>query len=151
MFRVTWAISGCTFGSGFQRFCRHHLQLMGDESKDVADFHLEIDQLNPVEEAIRAKLDPLGECRLKILRIKVRDRVDERKSLTLHAGFALVDGNQLRYMRIQDHLRQMGLGTLLIKQCGVTEFKPAHEDKNRMDWDVDRFSKWARRRGVLPA
>jgi hypothetical protein len=151
MLRVTWAICGCTFSSGFQRFCRHHLQMMDDESKAVASFQVDIDQLNPVEAAIRAKVDPSGEYELKILRINVSDRLDEHRLLTLHAGFALVQGTQLRYMRIQDHLRQMGFGTLLIRKCGVTDYKLVSPDPKRADWNEERFGRWARRRGVLPA
>ncbi len=148
MFRATWAICGCTYSSSFQRFCRQHLHLMGDESKVVADFQPEVDRLNPVEEAIRAAIDPSGSCKLKILRIQVRDRLDAHKSLTLHAGFALIEGEELRYLRIQDHLRHMGLGTLLIRECGTARFELAPPDPARNDWNAERFSEWARRRGL---
>ena len=149
MFRVTWAISGCTYGSGFQRFCLHHLGLKGGFKKEVVTIRANSDQLNPVEEQILKTLDPTQSGELKILRIVVSDRLDPLQSISLHAGFALIKGENLRYMRIQDHLRQTGLGTYLLKHCGARGLELPSESPDAMDWEQKRFRNWANRRGVV--
>ena len=150
MFRLTFAVAGCTFSSGFQRFCQKHLGL--DQTIEAEIYDAKFDKLNPVEEGIRREIAKKGTYETKVLRITVKDRLDPvNNQRTLHAGFALVDGTQLRYMRIQDHLRDMGFGTLFLRRCKVSGFvaPPAKDDPS--DWDLPRFANWAKRRGVNPA
>ena len=152
MFRVTWAISGCTYGSAFQRFCRVNLGLSHDRDfvRKVSSFPLGTDRLNPVESQILKALAPIESDELKILEIEVKDRLNPARILTLPVGFALIRDGKLRYMRIQDHLRQTGLGTHLLKESSVTGLElPEKPIDKTDDWDAEKFKKWARRRGIV--
>ena len=148
MFRVTWAICGCTFGSSFQRFCRDQLGLKQDISKSVVAARRDTGRLNHVEKRILERVDPKKEGTLKILLVTVKDRLDPNQSLALHAGFVLIKDNKIRYLRIQDHLRKMGLGTFLLKQCGPAAFELPSSQDDPADWTAQRFKYWAKRRGL---
>ena len=100
MFRVTWAISGCTYGAGFQHFCMRQLGLKADHFPQVVTFSQGYGNLNPVEERIHRAINPTGSYDVKVLLIQIRHRLDNQQHLTLHAGFALFDGSTLRYIRI---------------------------------------------------
>ena len=139
MFRVTWAICASTYGARFQGFCRRHLGLdireieVGDpltlpdgrEERDKAWKAAEEQRvLNFLE--IRLLEQFIGHehnCvdsrdRVFPLQIAVCDPVGEGEPKRFTFGFALVrpddpsqdrGGGAIRYFRIQDHLRQMGL------------------------------------------
>ena len=111
---------------------------------------LDTDLLNPVEKQTLKALDPAQPDELKILEIEVKDLLDPAaKKLTLNVGFALIRGGKLRYLRIQDHLRQTGLGTHLLTNSGLTGIELPEDPIDKMDWDSDKFKKWARRRGIV--
>jgi hypothetical protein len=139
MFRVTWAISAAAYGARFQTFCQRHLDLeigkveIGDEISGTAanppdwnDLETRL-VLNFFERKLLEKLVAFDlERGLQeysvyplVLKVAIPTRPkDERIDFTF--GFALVyaaeEGDTLRFFRVQDHLRKMGLGRL-----GLTE------------------------------
>ncbi len=152
MFRVTWAISACTYGAKFQRFCERRLKL--GESQCVSAQNLggaSNQEGGPgVQQAHELPAALSDEALASVVRrylnayeiTKVDRHIEDRSSQTdanagrrrscygfnLHVqnplnktdgiefcfGFALAtytdDVVHIDYFRIQDHLRQMGLG-----------------------------------------
>jgi hypothetical protein len=123
MFRVSWAISACTFGARFQKFCEKHLEL--DLGK------LSVRKRNDVDVAVKEELNPYEQrvgkyftrddnflfASLFVLELKVKNPLDSDTNKTFHFGFALVNAaNELSFFRVQDHLRQMGLGRRALKE-----------------------------------
>jgi hypothetical protein len=175
MFRQTWAVSACTYGARFQRFCERQLGLQlgvvwGDEDASaeqgiltagsVAEsagrlnylecllvnrlkretafagkmnyvLPLEVHVLHP-REAHRRKLEGLA---------MAPDRGDTKKTmLSFTIGFAVLDrkpgegneGPELVFMRIRDHLRNLGLGRQSLRYmsevCGVRKLIDLDKD-----------------------
>jgi hypothetical protein len=164
MFRVTWAISAATYGARFQTFCQRHLDLeigevrIGDEISGTAANPPAWDDLEAklvlnfferklVEELIKFDLErglrkysihPL------VLKVAIPTRPKDER-IDFHFGFALIyateEGNILRFFRVQDHLRKMGLGRLgltdLVKEkrldgLGIEGY-PGDESKTQVE------------------
>ncbi len=151
MFRVTWAVGAPTFGARFVAFCEQRLQLprLDNHDKDHRALRIEVvspangvtwtqhcDQLvndgriNHVEHGILLSDPMLSDTaaqptQLFLLRLRwttVLSRSGTRIPDTT-LGIAALAGNTLRLLRVQDHVRRMGLaGTfmrLLIDQCPI--------------------------------
>jgi hypothetical protein len=144
IFRVTWAISACTYGAKFQRFCERRLGMdggrvsveilgskingqTGEKEKTQArppgplaanDLMAVIEQhLNPFEIKEAAKhLAAYGEVPRHCygFYLTVQNPLAQAGGIRFCFGFALTvaskDTIQIDYFRVQDHLRQMGLG-----------------------------------------
>ncbi|MEJ2592101.1 MAG: hypothetical protein P8178_11995 [Candidatus Thiodiazotropha sp.] len=127
MFRVTWTICAGTYGARFQRFCRRHLSmqagLLGCCDEFPADDNGKLMRLNPAErnmatQTLRSDLmHGLADPSVVRLSLKLEDlyRDGHETALEFPVGFALIatddQGRRLLvYYRIQDHLRNMGLG-----------------------------------------
>jgi hypothetical protein len=128
MFRITWAISAATYGRRFRVFCRRQLKLaLGDidiveidldASRDIASA-LEEGRLNLVERGQIARLveacDDGRNVRVYRLDLRVPHVAGDagpRGALLrcFGIGYACLDGQSLVMYRVQDHLRNMGLG-----------------------------------------
>ena len=138
MFRVAWAVGAPTFGARFVAFCEQRLQLprLDNDDKDHRAVRIEAvspangvawtqhcDQLaddgriNHVEHGILLSDAMLGAgaaqpTQLFLLRLRwttVLSRTGTRIPDTT-LGIAALAGNTLRLLRVQDHVRQMGLG-----------------------------------------
>jgi len=130
MLRITWAVSGATFGARFQSFCEHHLGLGASEIH--AEAPLSVESLLQVKETpalatARSVIDALrraGEIadRDTVVRFSLVIRGGARsladaKSFGFPVAFAVLRqapgaeaGWRLRYFRVADHLQRMGLG-----------------------------------------
>ena len=137
MFRATWIISASCYGSRFRRFCEYKLGLKPDSIGEInvclAD-GLEDSRLNFRE---RELIDTAGfdweKHRLYLLEINVT-RLDPPHDvmIELTVGFAVVtSGNKLAYLRVQEHLRNMGLAQRMLDVMVVGERLP-----------VDRKPQW---------
>ncbi|MBL8300488.1 MAG: hypothetical protein JNN30_19290 [Rhodanobacteraceae bacterium] len=154
MFRIAWAASAPTYGARFVTFCEMRLDLPRindavrvDECPPPAEMHwrehvtalARSGTINHVEQGILLS-DPLGAVaeaaapQLFVLRLNwkpVLSRTAERISDST-LGIALVEGGVLRALRVQDHLRKLGLGTefmrLLLARVQVSrvEIRPGH-------------------------
>ena len=146
MFRIAWAASAPTYGARFVAFCEMRLDLprindavrvdeltppAGAGWRSHVDALAETGVLNHVEQGILLS-DPLAAVgaapppRLFVLRLKWK-QVLSRSAESISdstLGIAVVDGGTLRVLRIQDHLRNLGLGAefmrLLLARVRVT-------------------------------
>ena len=125
MLRVTWAISASMYGARFQRFCRRQLDLpVGEvtcgELVSLADLDdaglnfLEAEQVRKmVTECFWDRQDSLFVVRLSLQVISPFEW-GEPAAFAFPFGFALIDRGEtqplLLYYRVQDHLREIGLG-----------------------------------------
>jgi hypothetical protein len=138
MFRVTWAVGAPTFGARFVAFCEQRLQLprLDNDDKDHRAVRIEAvspaigttwaqhcDQLaddgriNHVEHGILLSDAMLSDAaaqptQLFLLRLRwttILSRTGTRIPDTT-LGIAALAGNTLRLLRVQDHVRQLGLG-----------------------------------------
>lgn len=154
MFRIAWAASAPTYGARFVAFCEMRLDLPrindavrvdehspppGTSWRDHVGALARTGAINHVEHGILLS-DPLGAAaaatppRLFVLRLKwkpVLSRTAESiNDSTL--GIAVLDGTVLRTLRVQDHLRKLGLGAefmrLLLAHVHVArvEIHPGH-------------------------
>ncbi len=152
MFRVTWAVGAPTFGARFVAFCELRLQFPRLDNDDKDRPALRIEEVSPaagvpwtqhcnqlvedgrinhVEHAILLS-DPMVKdaaarpTHLFLLRLRwatVLSRTGTRiPDSTL--GVAALAGRTLRLLRVQDHVRQLGLGA---------EFMRLLMDKSPMD------------------
>jgi len=116
MVRVTWALTAATFGARFQSFCRDRLRLTVGEVEAVA---ARVEDLNFVEQELARQMAG----RLQALHLRVADPSGASAGIDFPVGFALVEGDELRYLRIQDQLRKMGLARqamrALVRSAGV--------------------------------
>lgn len=130
MVRATWAVTAGTFGARFQTFCKRRLDLelgrleleehalAGQEAAAPLLDQLETDnRLNFLEvELVRelVRRNPRGVDRLFLLRLAVwepqREATGEGSELRFTFGFAVARKGELLFLRVQDHLRCMGLG-----------------------------------------
>jgi hypothetical protein len=153
MFRIAWAASAPTYGARFVAFCEMRLDLprindavRADECTVPAGLswreHIAAlahdGAVNHVEQGLLAA-DPLvtaaeSPLRLFVLRLKWKP-VLGRNTESIHdstLGVAVVDGTTLRVLRIQDHLRKLGLGAefmrLLLARVRLTRvvIEPGH-------------------------
>lgn len=131
MFRIAWAASAPTYGARFVAFCQTALDL--PHLSDIVrvdelplpptfawqqhiDALAETGALNHIEHGMLLS-EPMGlrhepNARLFVLRLKWRSvlsRTEERLHDTT-LGIAIVVGTTLRVLRVQDHLRKLGLG-----------------------------------------
>jgi hypothetical protein len=138
MFRVSYAIACSTFGARFQQFCLRRLDLTpgqvdaqavspasGESAEDFVG-RLERERaLNfaEVQEIARLELGEKGFDEVVLLRLCVLD--PSRMATTIACnepgmafgfGFALASGKKIVYMRVQDHLRKMGLGQRALRR-----------------------------------
>jgi hypothetical protein len=121
MFRVTWAAVACTYGVRFQNFCLQKLAMeLGAVviSKRPLLSGEEPTYLNPFERNMiarfRAEAMPHAKVYVYALGLSAVPQAGAAndRPFLLPFGFALVRRHQLVGYRVQDHLRQMGLGRL---------------------------------------
>lgn len=137
MFRVTWALAASTYGARFQNFCERTLGLYLGEvevrpqdldqalqseevnflEKQLVDLFLRQNATQRDDEAGKIPRDRIG---LYLLDLAVRDPQLSTNQIRFTFGIALVlkDGDERRliYLRIQDHLRDMGLARVALKR-----------------------------------
>jgi hypothetical protein len=122
MFRATWAITHSVHGVRFRTFCENTLEL------PVGEYTFERRPV-PVSSAVRGRLLNFHESRIVArlmedglvrkddfvipFHLVTSDPRNDRHSITFTYGFGIVrsvpDGKALVYLRIQDHLRRLGL------------------------------------------
>jgi hypothetical protein len=117
MLRVTWALTASTYGARFQSFCRHSLDLTTGEI-DIAD-DAPTDSFNFLEreliERFRRKADAPEDHRVVSIRLRVENPMDTKSAAYFPVGFAIIARQDLWYLRIQDHLRKMGLARVTLR------------------------------------
>ncbi len=138
IFRVTWAISACTFGSRFQSFCQQRLDLeLGDISIEDLTKKIISEKKGVIQEFTTKHAQALAPFLNEYERVLARKIINDRKAVVTHLfsfhlivknpldesqqkkfsfGFALMNDNKITYFRIQDHLRNMGLGRQALKR-----------------------------------
>lgn len=136
MLRVTWAVSASIYGSRFQRFCetRLHLDLgevqirkLAPEAADPSALFKPTDLLSQAKNDgdLNFREDKLIRNFLRrheqfdtdattiyLLQLAIRDITQEKDvepCICFTFGFALVVEDKILYVRVQDHLRKMGL------------------------------------------
>ncbi len=155
MVRVTWAVAGSTYGARFQTFVRRELGLdvgrvacverkpvargkLTDRIKRVAVKAYSAMELNALErnlvgEFVDANPQTARGLVLYVLQQVVEQPVDPELNIEFTFGFALVRSGALVYLRVQDHLRQMGLARRALAQLlldgYVTDFDPVPASK----------------------
>ncbi len=113
VFRATWAVSASTYGMRFQSFVRRHLNLELGEIR-CRRIPLDSRELNFEERRIIGHLgaaDIVSDVYLLTLNVSdpTASAGEIPSVMSFPFGFALVNGNNLSYFRVQDHLRKMGL------------------------------------------
>ncbi len=117
MFRVTWTISGPTYGIRFANFCRERLELDRGELRRGYNLtsvealngsNLSFLERNRIADVIA--LAPISSFTVTPFEIRVRDPRSFSNEISFPVGFALTSGGELWYFRIQNHVRKMGLG-----------------------------------------
>lgn len=154
MVRATWAITAGTFGARFQNFCRRRLgfepgrllieehRLRAGEADALLTRMRSEHRLNFLEESlVRGLLEKnrgeLAPDRLFVLRMEVREPMAapgaEAEEMRFTFGFAVARGGDLVFIRIQDHVRKMGLGRKalaeLVREHGITGVDTPHHDR----------------------
>jgi hypothetical protein len=115
MFRATYAITAATLSERFQRFCNRRLQLdLGVVELVTASLNADsLAELNFVErdiiETSLTKRHGLTLARFELVIRYPGENATEVELLRFHFGFAVLAGQRLIGLRIQDHLRRMGL------------------------------------------
>ena len=115
MFRATYAITAATLSERFQRFCKRRLDLdQGDVELVTATLNAtSLAELNFVErDIINTSLTERHGLTLARFELVIRypgENTTQIELLRFHFGFAVLAGQRLIGMRIQDHLRRMGL------------------------------------------
>ncbi len=108
MLRVTWALTAATYGARFQSFCRDRLHLTVGE---IVAVRAEVAELNFVEQELAEQV--MGAGQLYAIRLRVPDpaavATKSGNGIEFPVGFAVVEEKELRYLRVQDQLRKMGL------------------------------------------
>lgn len=138
MFRVTWAISAATYGARFQTFCRRRLDLklgevvIGPVTKEYPPKWDELEktmvlnflEIKLLKKLIKSDREPerllaSAASSFSIYPLALKVLVPGRpESIEFYFGFGLTyevkkNGKTetvLRFFRVQDHLRRMGLG-----------------------------------------
>lgn len=142
-FRVTWIISAATYGARFQSFCERHLGLHLGEVR-IQEPALRIADLDPdtgsvpdgvfndVERGLlHSFFRQYGELRatadifpLQITSPEQISNVGGR--LTFTFGFVVLHAHRIVYFRVQNHLRNMGLGRRALVQLLKQKSRPEH-------------------------
>ncbi len=157
IFRATWGMAAGVYGGRFQRFCERELGLRlgqvvihrlshpdlpinptpeGDSFDCQLSFDgeltsLESERLSQLLARNRSRsLAPTG----KLWRISILIATSDVPKLTLGIGFALTYGNNLAFLRLQRHLRNMGLTPQAISAMVNAERK-----EDRIENVVDKF------------
>jgi hypothetical protein len=134
MFSATWAVVCSTCSPRFELFCHRRLALPAGEIA-IAPVPLvtlaEIDRassLNAYEKSVIAALleaTGLEKFEVRPVEMIIGAHQDPTERLRFPVGFTVTSGHQLVWLRIQDHLRHMGLGraalTLMIEAGIITE------------------------------
>ena len=125
MFRVTYAICASTFGARFQKFCEKNLNLdlgtldFKTYQKDSLENAFPI-ELNPLERQVLQAFSPDGKYlfqEMHLFDLSVFNPINPDDQIKFHFGLALTDAAaSIIYYRVQDHLRQMGLGGNALKK-----------------------------------
>jgi hypothetical protein len=112
MLRVTWSVTAATYGARFQTFCRERLDL---DIGSVQVHPTTKEDLNPVEQdfvARRRESRPPSARQFHAVKLHVPNPVStpaKKETIEFTVGFAIVENGRLVYLRVQDHLRKMGL------------------------------------------
>jgi hypothetical protein len=154
MVRATWAVTVGTFGARFQSFCRRRLgfepgvldveehrlpdgspeqMLKGLEANGTLNF-LEV---MLVRDFLELNAEAAPPDRLLVLRVAVGDPTTvaggPSNGFRFTFGFALASGDRLLFLRVQDHLRKMGLGRSalrrLVREHGITRVETVPEER----------------------
>ncbi len=132
MFRVTWAIAACTYGSRFQSFSRRRLGLdlgriealeLGEDTLDKLNF-VEKRQVETFQAAIAELVRISGPEEREVLRgdariFQFRTVVpghETKELVRFPVGYAVIIAGQVCLFRIQDHLRRMGLARRCLEE-----------------------------------
>lgn len=155
MMRVAWAVTRATYGARFQTFCEERLGMKHSYEIQFEDGEAAQKLLNEWETAMLPKVRAacgLGAVTLRVLILKVTHPWDDTRFMPIPCGFALTQGNCLRFMRIQDHLRGAGLGSEVLDglvtqgDTPCTEIAPVILGGDFKEWDASQFVVWVTRR-----
>ena len=142
MFRVTWAITGSTYGSRFQTFCENRLQAPQPKVNiELANNGPENNQLNFHEKELLRSPGVWGEGdKLYLLQLDVADIAEHKPKISFTFGFAVVNADQkIAYIRVQDHLRNMGLARRAIRELIKAPNSVRWGDKSCLRHPHERF------------
>jgi hypothetical protein len=142
MFRVTWAITGSTYGSRFQTFCENRLQAPQPKVNiELANDGPENNQLNFHEKELLKSPRFWGEGdKLYLLQLDVADIAEHKPKISFTFGFAIVNADQkIAYIRVQDHLRNMGLARRAIRELIKAPNNIRWGDKSCLRHPHERF------------
>ncbi len=133
MFRATWAISAGSYGARFQTFCRRLLGLETGEVEAVALSHENEEQLNFYEVQLLREFRKTnggtgGPDQVFLLQVVVRDvrgtSPADAGALRFTFGVAVMQDSKVVLLRVQDHLRKMGLGRGALREMINRHEKP---------------------------
>ncbi len=131
MFRIAWSISASTYGARFQSFVESRLDLEPGkvrvirEPGDHAFNPVEIDVIKTVTETATERVSGLEPNTALLERWAVQlfvadpmgaKEAGQKPRFEFFVGLALTEGDTLRALRIQDHLRRMGLGRRAVRR-----------------------------------
>jgi hypothetical protein len=157
MLRLTFAIVACTFGGRFQSFCERHLGLTRGEIRlgkhgEGAYNEYETGLLQVLEAEAAARNAQAGDIPvlLEVKPLFVSDAGPAGRGWTLTVGFAFLEEGRLRWIRIQNHLRKMGLGREALEKLvaeNVTLLPYAENDSGKAWWEFNsrEHVRWAAR------
>ena len=134
MFRATWALTASVYGSRFRDFCERRLELTIGQVRLGKAEHLTGDGvtldtvlrrcrtkllLNFVEvrflETLVDHLDKSYPATVYPILVRVAMPMRPSEKVDIAVGFALVQNGELMFLRIQDHLRAMGLARRAVR------------------------------------
>ena len=140
IFRVAWAVGAPTFGRSFVTFCELRLDMprlndvvrVEEDSPNGKpwDAHCETlaadGRINHVERSILLSRPIVGGGHAKALQLfllklkwqRVLESCEDELPDDTTCGVAVLDGGVLRILRVQDHLRRMGLGLAFMRSSG---------------------------------
>jgi hypothetical protein len=148
MFQLTYSIAACTFGGQFQSFCERLLEMktravrIGAAKEANWNFH-ERKLIDGLKTAM-----PEGAETLPIL-VETVDAA--RKPLSLTVGFVVAGGDKLYWIRVQDHLRKMGLGRAALEELRESRaaqccaLAPRERQPDWWERDSEACVKWVER------
>jgi hypothetical protein len=156
MFRITNAVAGATFGERFQSFVRRHLDLKpGEIAVDPQhEYRPDSYAFNEVEFGIQNALAEYfkGETlQFRPIWIDVAPVLPEEMPkipdrIRLTVGFYVLDTQgRLRWMRVQNHLRRMGIAREALTQLCMNDVTLGKvPGKNEAWWETDsaRHIRW---------
>ena len=111
MFRVTYSLTSSTYGPRFQSFCEHHLQLKAGSIDAVESDGADLNFLeNRILDWLKSKL-PKPDVKIYRLFLVIDMPGATDDLLRIPVGVAIIQDEVLVGLRIQNHLRRMGIGT----------------------------------------